>query len=155
MPPNWSYVTDSNETSWDEDIHYASETVAKNLTGDCDDFAVLMAAGNIVLGGNSRVVYAANPTKSEVHMYAEAQFPDVSFVPIIQSRYYLANTTPVYYHPGLWLNLDWFDYPANATHPGGNFYPDGGKIWVVYKEGTWQKLNKTPSGWDVILNGPV
>jgi hypothetical protein len=154
--PNWTYFVDTNATTWDEDINYASYTISNGLKGDCDDFAVILASANIALGGNSRTVYAVNPTKSdEAHMYAEAQYNNTSFVPIIQSRYSLPNTTPIHYHPGNWLYLDWFNYPATATYPGGNFYPDGGKIWVTYKEGNWEKLEKSGNNWTVILKGPV
>jgi hypothetical protein len=152
---DWTYITDppGGDSPFGDHFNAASESITNGLQGDCDDFAILMATTNIVLGGNSRVIYAANPTASEAHMYAEAQYDNTSFVPIIQARYNLSNTTTVYYHPGNWLNLDWFNYPAAASHPGGNFYPDGGKIWVIYQHGNWEKLRQNGTTWDVILQG--
>ena len=153
--PNWTYVTDppGGDSPFGDHFNAASESVANGLQGDCDDFAILMATTNIVLGGDSRVVYAADPAKSEAHMYAEARYDDTSFVSIIRGRYNLSNSTPVNYHPGNWLSLDWFNYPAAATHPGGNYYPDGGTIWVIYQHGNWEKLHMNGTAWDVILQG--
>jgi hypothetical protein len=153
--PNWTYVTDPSggDSPFGDHFNYASESIANGLRGDCDDFAILMAATNIVLGGNSRVVYAASPTLPEAHMYAEAQYDNTSFVSIIQTRYKLSNTTTIYYHPGNWLNLDWFNWPLAAAHPGGNFYNDGGMIWVIYPYGNWEKLHKNGTAWDVVLQG--
>jgi len=153
VTPQWTYVSDPNNPVgqfWDY-LAFASESITVGLKGDCDDYAILNAALVEAIGGNSRVVYAANPTDG-AHMYAEAQFADTSFVPEIQSRYTFNGT--VYYHPGNWLNLDWFDYPKNATHPGGNYFADSGVIWTIYKDGHWEKLQNSSAGWTIILNGP-
>ena len=149
--PAWTYVSDPLNPDgqfWDY-FSAASETISVGLKGDCDDFAILNAATVEAIGGNSRVIYAANP--GGAHMYAEAQFADSSFNSTLRMRY--PNAT-IHYHPGNWLNLDWFDYPNHATNPGGNFYPDGGIIWVIYKDGHWEKQKQNGTTWDVILHGP-
>jgi len=155
-PAGWTYVNDpssSDETFWDY-LSSASDSITNGLKGDCDDFAILNAALVEAIGGNSRVVYAAN--SNGAHMYAEAQFlSSTNITPAIQARYNLSAQTVVYTHPGNWLNLDWFDYPARTTHPGGKFYDDGGMIWVIYKDGHWEKLQKNDSGWTIILEGPL
>lgn len=151
MPPRWNYVVDpaGGDSPFGDHFNAASESITNNLTGDCDDFAILNAATTAVLGGRSRVVYATDGT--DAHMYGEAQFSNLSFVNSTQARY---NTTAqIWYHPGYWLSLDWFDYPARSTHPGGKFYPDGGTIWVMYKDGTWEKQQKSGDNWTIILKG--
>jgi hypothetical protein len=151
MPPRWNYVTDpaGGDSPFGDHFNAASESISNNLTGDCDDFAILNAATTAVLGGKSRVVYATDGTTA--HMYGEAQFDSLFFVNTTQARY---NTTAqIWYHPGYWLSLDWFDYPARSTHPGGKLYPDGGTIWVMYKDGTWEKQLKSGENWTVILKG--
>jgi hypothetical protein len=155
-PAGWTYINDplnSDETFWDY-LSSASDSINDGLKGDCDDFAILNAALVEAIGGNSRVVYAANANGA--HMYAEAQFPlGMNVTPVIQARYNLSAPTIVYTHPGNWLNLDWFDYPATTTHPGGKFYDDGGMIWVIYKDGNWEKIAHSGSNWTVILKGPL
>jgi hypothetical protein len=155
-PTGWTYVNDplySDETFWDY-LSSASDSITNGLKGDCDDFAILNAALVEAIGGNSRVVYAAN--SHGAHMYAEAQFiPGVNITTVIQNRYNLSGQTVVHTHPGNWLNLDWFDYPARTTHPGGNFYDDEGMIWVIYKDGHWEKQEKNGITWITILEGPL
>jgi len=150
VPPVWTYVNDPADPDvsfWDY-FAAASESITVGLKGDCDDFAILNAALVEAIGGNSRVIYAANP--GGAHMYAEAQFDSgVDVTQIIRSRYALQPSAVVYTHPGNWLNLDW-----SAPHPGGTFYDDGGTIWIVYKDGHWEKLRKEGATWNIILSGP-
>jgi hypothetical protein len=152
MPPRWTYVNDPSDgdSPFGDHFYAASETIAKGLQGDCDDFAILQAATTSVLGGNSRVVYAAR--ESEAHMYAEAAFANATFVNETRLRY--GTSDQIWYHPPYWLNLDWFNWPGTATHPGGKFYGDTDRIWVMYKDGTWEKQQKSGSNWTVILKGP-
>jgi hypothetical protein len=152
MPPRWKYVNDTEDgdSPFGDHFNTASETITVGLKGDCDDFAILQAATTAVLGGNSRIVYAA--TGSEAHMYAEARFDNNTFVNETRLRY--GTLDQIHYHPDYWLNLDWFNWPGTATHPGGKFYGDTSTIWVMYKDGAWEKQQKSGSNWTVILNGP-
>jgi len=170
VEPNWHYdynftsIATNNATLWTESYHSADQSITNGLFGVCADYAMLMASTNIALGGNSRLIYSANPTDSEAHMYAEAEFNDTSFIQIVQSKYSLPNTTTINYHsanittvyppPGNWLSLDWFNYPNAATYPGGNFYPNGGYLLIIYKNGDWEKVSTTSSVWQVILHRP-
>ncbi|MDP3563839.1 MAG: hypothetical protein Q8R70_05060 [Methanoregula sp.] len=153
MPPRWTYVNDTmdGDSPFGDHFSAASETINKGLKGDCDDFAILNAATTSVLGGKSRIVYASSG--GVTHMYGEAQFGNASFINSTKARY--STTADINYHPGYWLNLDWFDWPNTATHPGGKFYGGTGTIWVMYKEGTWEKQEKIGSNWTVILKGPA
>jgi len=147
-PPNWTYVSDpaeSNVSFWDY-FASASESISIGLKGDCDDFAILNAALVEAIGGKSRVVYAVSPSTNAAHMYAEARFDDTSFISIIEDRY---SVSKVNYRPGYWLNLDW-----QQDYPGGNYFTDSGIIWVIYSDGTWQKLGETSDGYTVLLSGP-
>jgi hypothetical protein len=161
-------IVTNNPTLWTEGIQSADQYLANNLTGVCSDYAIFMASTNLALGGNSRLIYSAIPTSSpidggEAHMYAEAEFKDTSFIPIIQYKYSLKNTTTINYHsanittdyppPGNWLTLDWFNYPNAATYPGGNFVPNSGYLVFIYKNGDWEMVSTTTSPWQVILHG--
>ena len=152
MPPRWTYVDDpaGGDSPFGDHFSAGGETITKGLKGDCDDFAILQAATTSVLGGNSRLVYAA--LGSEAHMYAEAAFNNATFVNETRLRY--GTPDPIYFHPLFWLNLDWFNWPGTATHPGGKFYGDTDTIWVMYADGTWEKQQKSGSNWTVLLKGP-
>ena len=153
MPPRWTYVNDTidGDSPFGDHFYAASETIAKGLKGDCDDFAILNAATTSVLGGESRIVYASSA--GSAHMYGEAQFGNASFINSTKARY--GTTADISYHPGYWLNLDWFDWPKTATHPGGKFYGDTSTIWVMYTGGTWEKQEKSGANWTVVLKGPT
>jgi len=132
----WKYVSDP---SGQEYFAYASESIENGLVGDCDDFAILMAATIEAIGGGSRVILASGPEGA--HAYAEVYVgPDDApltheVLESIQDRY--AERYPSYIHkPAInyhvdskgrvWLNLDW-----TATHPGGPFF-EGTIVDIIY-----------------------
>src|SRR5690606_2132053 len=105
----------------------ASETIANGFAGDCDDFAITLAAMVSAVGGRVRVVLMDGARGG--HAYAEAcveaQASDVQrrlrtyvrknwdkrlgSVPAMTTAYYRSDDScPV------WLNLDW-----NANVPAG------------------------------------
>jgi uncharacterized small protein (DUF1192 family) len=57
----WSYVNDPVVTRDTESDYYspADRTIALGLAGDCDDFAVLMAACIEAVGGRARILYGS------------------------------------------------------------------------------------------------
>jgi transglutaminase-like putative cysteine protease len=54
---NWKYVNDSDKM---ENFRSASRTIKNNFSGDCDDFAILLAALIESIGGDARVSFAYN-----------------------------------------------------------------------------------------------
>jgi tetratricopeptide (TPR) repeat protein len=141
---NWVYV---NDPSGQDYYSPASRTINLGLKGDCDDFAILIAAITESIGGTSRVVTACD-SNNACHAYAEVylgtDFNDVqSTINAIQKRYpivtlYSRKTQSVSYHyetspvgiTRYWLNLDW-----SANHPGGPLFTDNGEYCVYYPYG--------------------
>ncbi|MEI6880673.1 MAG: transglutaminase domain-containing protein, partial [Bacteroidota bacterium] len=54
---NWKYVNDSDKM---ENFRSASRTINNNFAGDCDDFAILIAAMIESIGGDTRISLAYN-----------------------------------------------------------------------------------------------
>lgn len=114
---NWRYV---NDPKGQEYVAKASESIAGNLCGDCDDFAVLMATCMLSVGGEVTITTGFNPDSG--HAYAEvdiASFKDV-MLDAVRKRFpqytiTMLNTREDGSH--LWLNLDW-----QASYPGGPYW---------------------------------
>lgn len=123
---NWTYVSDPPEELFQE----ASYSIQIGLIGDCDDFAILMAACVQAIGGKARVVLANG------HAWAEVHVEDLGEVRNVIGRRY--GTVSIHYHQdpedGCWLNLDWW-----AEHPGGPFHKASEGL-VVYPDGRWKKV---------------
>lgn len=125
---NWKYVNDPNRG----DLYQkASNTISNGLTGDCDDFAILMASMLLAIGGDVRVNVAY--TSNSGHAYTELNLgkTDIKkFADYIRSRYNFNGS--IWYRTDSknnnWLNLDWW-----AKHPGGEYYEGkkGARIYVL------------------------
>ncbi|UZE92794.1 MAG: PGF-CTERM sorting domain-containing protein [Methanosarcinales archaeon] len=130
----WRYVSDPTEGYYAP----ASESIENGLVGDCDDFAILMAATIEAIGGSSRVIYAYGPEGG--HAYAEVFFAKEGEESAEQNLQYLTNKyqTAVHYHTDsrgrIWLNLDW-----TARHPGGPFF-EATDAWAIYPNGYYEKI---------------
>ena len=125
---NWKYVNDPNDRSLLDYYQKASTTIKNGLTGDCDDFAILMASMLLSVGGDVRVNGAR--TENSGHAFTELNVGKTDmkvFADYIRSRY--GFTGSVWYRQddegNAWLNLDWW-----AKHPGGKYYE--GKQGVRY-----------------------
>ena len=135
---NWKYVNDPKGFEY---FSPASRTIQLGLSGDCDDFAIVMAATMKAIGADTRVVLASNSTSG--HSYAEVNVGENvnSFLGDVQ-RHYSFLFIPLVYSikyskdkDGNWVNLDWFD-----NHPGGEvfertaahyIYPDGSNHYAT------------------------
>lgn len=113
---NWKYVNDPNGELYQK----ASNTIRNGLTGDCDDFAVLMASMLLSVGGDVRVNFAY--AESGGHAFAELNVGKTNikaYADYIRARYKF--TGNIWYRQdeegNAWLNLDWW-----AKHPGGEYY---------------------------------
>ncbi len=119
----WKYV---NDPSGYENFRSASRTIKNNLSGDCDDFAILMAALIDAIGGQTRINVAIETKTYKGHAFTEVYVAknEKEFKSVIQglntiykNEIYQINYTKD--NDGYWLNLDWF---GNPQHPGGEYF---------------------------------
>jgi hypothetical protein len=124
----WKYVNDPNGFNY---VAKGSESIYNNFSGDCDDYAVLMAAMIASIGGTPRIILAWNETSG--HAYPEVFLGNQTNMEACK------NSIRSYYQNGFqqlfgiqsigiihchgdgngnyWLNLDY-----SAQHPGGIYY---------------------------------
>ncbi len=124
---NWKYVNDPRGIDY---LSKASMTISNNLSGDCDDFAILLAATIESIGGKTRISYAVN-NSGDGHAFTEVYFRDdpqviykrinYHFQNIFELLFGISRVKQIYYTSdnlkGIWLNLDW-----NSKFPGGQYF---------------------------------
>lgn len=136
---NWTYVDDPRGNEY---FSPASRTIALGFKGDCDDFAIVVAAMIESVGGSARIVTAQNRTSG--HTYPElyvgnssAQFEQAAAY--VRERYHVndvgCHITIADDGPRYWLNLDWW-----SRHPGGRFFADDGMRIAYYPDGHWETV---------------
>lgn len=115
----WQYVNDPHK--WDY-IASADETL-QSFAGDCDDYAVLMAACLNAVGGTVRLVRTEDHIYPELRINNKADFDNLSY--LIRTQLFkreINKKKPLHYHVDdqgyIWLNMDY-----TANYPGGSFYP--------------------------------
>ena len=126
---NWVYVNDPPGRVFESTP--ASDTISAGLRGDCDDFAVLLAASIEAIGGDTRFVTAYTETTG--HAYTEVYAGQWGSGPLQQITNYICaryGIDTVWYwvedNGDAWLNLDWWE-----PHPGGRLY-EGVRTHVIY-----------------------
>jgi hypothetical protein len=142
---HWTYVSDPDQYEY---IAPASESIANGLHGDCEDFAVLIAAGIKAIGGTAWIVVqregSIGHAFAQVYIESEAYLEE-TIMPYLAARYEETPRTDTTRRPrswdnrslfqtsftvwystspnyGVWLNLDY-----TAPHPGGRFLFDNGE----------------------------
>jgi hypothetical protein len=154
---NWVYINDPYAPNVLFDtFSSASETIAAGLRGDCDDFAILLAAGVRAIGGTAIVKAESvkEPNRLVGHAYTLVYIgSDNETVALnllyIMVRYHLriddfGKKLFVVGYPnwGFWLSLDWF-----ADHPGGPWWGENNQLVDSH-------YLPTPSKWG-LLTEPV
>lgn len=125
----WHYV---NDPAGQEYVARASESIHNNLSGDCDDYAVLMASCMLAIGFEPSIITAYRGDGSG-HAYAEvciSQFNENDILKVVKSRFpqYTISSLHTSNHDGKkWLNLDW-----QAGYPGGPYWSSNNKGTYVY-----------------------
>lgn len=115
---NWKYVNDPKGCEY---LAMASESIEGNLCGDCDDFAILMAACILAIGGDACVNTGQGPEGG--HAFTEvdiSRIGETQMLNSIQSHFAQYNVQSLNTRqdgPHLWLNLDW-----QAAYPGGRYF---------------------------------
>ena len=161
---NWVYISDPYAPEPFDEFYWASETIEAKLRGDCDDFAILMAAAVRVLGGTALVV--GEQTAHSGHAYTLVYLggldtPDSTAcnVAAVMLRYGLGLDDIgesffflVDRDHAVWLSLDW----NRDGHPGGPLWADPAQVVSrlmlptpsVYGLLTEPRLvSPTPSAW--------
>lgn len=136
----WRYVNDPADQEY---VARASESIAASLTGDCDDFAVLVASCILAVGGKPCINTGHNAHGG--HAFTEvdiARFDPDEVLSTIKKQFsaYTINSLATRRDgEHLWLNLDW-----QAAYPGGPYYDcSRSRDSYPYENGqwTWKKLN--------------
>jgi hypothetical protein len=122
---HWTYIHDPAQSpdTWrsaSETIENYYFTSEKRYSGDCDDFAILMASFARQIGLRSRFVCAVG--KDGGHAYAEFFVPNEE---IKEMRNILDNVYSINGNGGIWVNMDWF-----SDHLGGKPF-DGKRVKIM------------------------
>lgn len=134
LKDDWRYVRDPRGIDY---YMYANETLKVGEkadcvgAGDCDDFAILMAALVESIGGTTRIVLAHNNSTGG-HSFTEVYLGRLSgeeshVTEVINWLKMSFKINKVYTHidkdtKDVWLNLDWGADEKGSAHPGGPFY---------------------------------
>ena len=130
----WGYVRDPRGIDY---FNYANASLKlgdrANYVGggDCDDFAILMAALVESIGGTTRIILARNNSTGG-HAYTEVYLGQLGtknsqVEEIINWLKQKFNTDKIYTHidtdtKDVWLNMDWGPDEKGNAHPGGPFF---------------------------------
>lgn len=136
----WNYVEDPRTTEY---FSPASRTIEIGLKGDCDDFAILVAALTEAVGGRARIIAAYNAL-DEGHAFTEVYVGD-DYEDVREAAYYICerfDCETVWYQESenflgtkeYWINLDWWN-----DHPGGDFFPYE-DAFAISVDGEWESL---------------
>ena len=113
---NWKYVNDHKGENY---VASASETLANNYSGDCDDFAVIICSSIMAIGGEARISYAYKGKKG--HAFTEVNLgntPPEIVTQYLTKRYKLKLVNGKKDKSGnWWINMDWF-----GGYPGGTYF---------------------------------
>ena len=129
----WSYVNDPKGSEY---LAKASETISSNLTGDCDDFAVLISTCMLAIGGDICIITAQGPQGG--HAYAEVDISHMNLKHVgeyIHKRFkkYKVGKLQVRNEGShIWLNLDW-----QAAYPGGPLFTAHTRVSYYCIDGYW------------------
>lgn len=130
----WSYVNDPKG----EDYYVrASESIASNarFTGDCDDFAILMASCMMAVGGKARITFSFKPDNG--HAFAEVDISSFDYDEVESTicRYFSGVKSLSTKENRKWLNLDW-----SASHPGGDYYAGSRTEIYEFENDKWRQV---------------
>jgi hypothetical protein len=112
----WNYVNDPQGNNY---IASASESL-QHFSGDCDDHAILMAAGIKAVGGIPRLIHTNDHIYPEMLIGTKRDLQNINF--LIKKVLFVEESKgkQLHYHIDergqIWLNLDY-----TANYPGGKF----------------------------------
>jgi hypothetical protein len=112
----WNYVNDPQGNNY---IASASESL-QHFSGDCDDHAILMAAGIKAVGGIPRLIHTNAHIYPEMFIGSKRDLENINY--LIKKVLFVEESKgkQIHYHIDergqIWLNLDY-----TAYYPGGKF----------------------------------
>jgi hypothetical protein len=140
---DWVYVSDP---ALGREFEYiaASKTIQNGLRGDCDDFAVLVAATIVAIGGRARVTVMEKSGEGANHAFPELYLGNSeeeakTVFEYLFTRYRIGEINYSKDPEGIWLNLDW-----TANYPGGPYWGDK-VICIFYPRGDRGKFEVQPT----------
>lgn len=117
----WNYVSDPAGREY---VALASESLINGRVGDCDDYAVMIAAMITAIGGEILINYATDGNSG--HAFTEVKLGNIDrniVEEYLEARYNTSSFSGIRrdMEGNLWLDLDWFDkYPAGSPYPYQN-----------------------------------
>jgi WD40 repeat protein len=125
----WYYYSDPNNRDYFQNANITLQRGKISSTigsGDCDDFAILMASLIESIGGSTRISFAYDMQNKSAHSYAEVYLGDDGDPGVVDIRRWLKDEYNVDEIVGInrtgdeiWLNLDWGSNSTKAAYPGG------------------------------------
>ncbi|WP_428225232.1 transglutaminase [Flavobacterium sp.] len=112
----WNYVNDPLGNNY---IASATESL-QHFSGDCDDHAILMAAGVKAVGGIPRLIHTDAHIYPEMYIGTKRDLENITY--LIRKVLFVQESKgkQIHYHLDerghIWLNLDY-----TGTYPGGKF----------------------------------
>jgi hypothetical protein len=135
----WRYV---NDPRGNEYFARASESIANNFSGDCDDYAVTLASMVGAIGGRTRVVVMESPRGGHAYTEVCLEDPPVTVGQKLARYYHRSAAGTIHYRTSqdcpVWMTLDW-----NASVPGGAYETESWAV-AVYADGHTETL--APAG---------
>lgn len=130
---NWKYV---NDPRVGEIYSKASSTLANGLNGDCDDFAIIMCAMVLAVGGEARINFAYGADGGHAFTEMNLGSEDLTlFQEYVKQRYNLSSEDSEFWvrkdkDGNSWMNLDWW-----ANRPAGKYfeYINGTSFYIIQK----------------------
>jgi tetratricopeptide (TPR) repeat protein len=153
----WSYSRDTRGVdkfnSASESLSLGGQASSKCVgSGDCDDFAILIASLVESIGGTTRVIFARNNSTGG-HAYSEVYLgrlnsSDSRVEEIISWLKQNYDTDKIFTHidtdtKDVWLNLDWGPDEKGNAHPGGPFFK-GDKHYIINVRDNYAKALMNP-----------
>jgi hypothetical protein len=143
----WYYYSDpsSGDSYQDANLSLQRGKIGNTIgRGNCNDFAILMAALIESLGGSTRITFAYDIQNANGHAYAEVYLGNDRSSQIEDMYTWLKNEYNIRELSGInktgnevWLNLDW-----GFGHPGGSYFGEGSQR--VFRAILWQSAQKVP-----------
>jgi hypothetical protein len=117
----YTYVGDPR---YDEFFATPEMTIQNNISGDCDDYSILIFSLISAVSGECRLIISPGHIYPEVNLGDEFFFNE-EIKPLVDSLFGLDQHLQLYYRidsdSNLWLNFDYGDYPGRQ-YPSSRVY---------------------------------
>lgn len=169
----WYYYSDPNNRDYFQNANVTLQRGKISSTigsGDCDDFAILMASLIESIGGSTRISFAYDLQNKSAHAYAEVYLGKdgdprvIDIVRWLKEEYNIDEIVGINRTDDeIWLNLDGGSNPTKADYPGGHYF--GNQSHATIRKIIWESDHKvspkivpmidnmdSTDGWETIKN---